>query len=98
MKANKHSKYTTEFKQTIVNLHHLGKSYDEIRREYGAAHSSLARWKKQFSKAKIGDDAVSTTQQIKALKKRNAQLQEENFILRKAIEIIVTTPIKDYKL
>ena len=33
------------------------------------------------------DDTVITAQQIKELQKRNAQLEEENLILKKAIAI-----------
>ena len=35
-------KYTEEFKQTIVNLYHSGKTYSQIQKEYGVSHSALA--------------------------------------------------------
>ena len=35
-------KYTPEFKQTIVNLYHLGKTYAKINQEYVISHSALA--------------------------------------------------------
>ena len=81
------NKYSSEFKQTIVNLYHSGKSYSQIHQEDGVSHSALANWIKQYSEVQIDDDTVLTAQQIKALQKRNAQLEEENLILKKAIAI-----------
>ena len=73
MSTKKSPKYTNEFKQTIVNLYHSGKTYSQINHEYGISHSALANWIKQFSEIKIDDDTVLTAKQIKELQKRNAQ-------------------------
>lgn len=89
----KQGKYTPEFKQTIVNLYHSGKSYSQIQKEYGVSSSALSNWVKQYSEVKIDNDTVLTAQQIKMLQKRNAQLEEENLILKKAIAIF--TPHSD---
>lgn len=91
----KSPKYTMEFKQTIVNLYHSGKTYEQIRKEYGISHSALANWLKLYSEVKIDDSTVLTAQQIKALQKRNAQLEEENLILKKAIAIFTPHSDKD---
>lgn len=87
------NKYTSEFKKTIVNLYHSGKSYAQIHTEYGVSSSALSKWVKLYSEVKIDDDTVITAQQIKELQKRNAQLEEENLILKKAIAIF--TPHSD---
>ena len=86
------NKYTNEFKKTIVNLYHSGKSYSQIQKEYGVSSSALSKWVKLFSEVK-NDDTVITAQQIKDLQKRNALLEEENLILKKAIAIF--TPHSD---
>ena len=52
--SGKIPKYTSEFKQTIVNLYHSGKTYAQIKQEYGISHSALANWIKQYSKVQIG--------------------------------------------
>ena len=95
MTVKKSPKYTAEFKQTIVNLYHSGKTYAQIQKEYGISHSALANWIKQYSEVQIDDDTVLTAQQIKALQKRNAQLEEENLILKKAIAIFTPHSGKD---
>lgn len=95
MSAKRSPKYTNEFKQTIVNLYHSGKTYTQIQKEYGISHNALANWIKQYSEVKIDDDTVLTAQQIKALQKRNAQLEEENLILKKAIAIFTPHSGKD---
>lgn len=79
--SSKNVKYSQEYKQTIVNLYHSGKTYSEIHREYGISYSALSNWIKQYSEVKIDDETVLTAKQIKELQKRNAQLEEENLIL-----------------
>ena len=93
--SSKNQKFTNEFKQTIVNLYHSGKSYSQIQKEYGVSHSALANWIKQYSEVKIDDNTVLTARQIKELQKRNAQLEEENIILKKAIAIFTPRSDKD---
>ena len=93
--SSRNQKYTQEFKQTIVNLYHSGKTYSEIHKEYGISHSTLSNWIKLYSEVKIDDDTVLTAKQIKELQKRNAQLEEENLILKKAIAIFTPHSDKD---
>lgn len=83
--SSKKPKYTQEFKQTIVNLYHSGKTYSEIYKEYGISHSALSDWIKLYSEVKIDNETVLTAKQIKELQKRNAQLEEENLILKKPL-------------
>ena len=66
MPRKKSTRYTEEFKKTIVNLHQNGKSYAEIEQEYGVSHSALAKWIKQYSVVKPDDDTLITAEQIKA--------------------------------
>ena len=80
---------TPEFKQTIVNLYHSGKTYAQIKAEYGVSSNALTNWLRQYSEVKLDDNTVVTAQQIKELQKRNAQLEEENLILKKAIAIFM---------
>lgn len=88
-------KYTEEFKQTIVNLYQSGKTYSQIHKEYGVSHSALANWIKKYSEVKIDDNTILTAKQIQELQKRNAQLEEENLILKKAIAIFTPHSDKD---
>ena len=92
--AEKVTRYTAEFKQTIVNLYHSGKSYSQIHNEYGISSSALSNWVKQYSEVKIDDDTVLTAQQIKALQKRDAQLEDENLILKKPLRFSRHTQTK----
>lgn len=95
MTNKKSPRYTNEFKQTIVNLYHSGKTYGQIKNEYGVSSSALSNWVKQFSEVQIDDNTVLTARQIKELQKRNAQLEEENLILKKAIAIFTPHSDKD---
>lgn len=78
---NSSPKYTEEFKKTIVSLYQSGKTYSQIQKEYGVSSSALSNWVRKYSQVRVDDDTVLSAQQIKALQKRNAELEEENLIL-----------------
>lgn len=88
-------KFDEEFKKSIVKLYESGKTQNSLSQEYGIAISSIARWVKQYSEVKIDDDTILTARQIKQLQKRNAQLEEENLILKKAIAIFTPRSTND---
>ena len=79
---NSHTKYSEEFKKTIVTLYQSGKTYADIRKEYGVSSSALSNWIRKYSQVQVDEDTVLTAQQIKALQRRNAELEEENLILK----------------
>lgn len=56
-------------------------------KEYGVSATALGRWIKQYSTVDTDDGEVLTAKQVKELQKRNAQLEEELLILKKAIAI-----------
>ena len=87
------SKYDVDFKKSIVALYQNGKSQAELSREYGVSLSAIAKWIKQFSEVKIDDDTILSAKQVRELQKRNALLEEENLILKKAIAIF--TPLSN---
>ena len=80
-------KYDESFKKSIVTLHQNGKTQTQLAKEYGISLTAISRWVKQYSEIKLDDDTVMTAKQIKELQKRNAILEEENLILKKAIAI-----------
>ena len=61
---------------------------EERSKEYGISVSAISRWIKLYSEVKVDDDIIMTAKQIKELQKRNAQLEEENIILKKALAIM----------
>lgn len=68
-------------------MHENGKSQSQLAREYGVSLSALSRWIKLFSEVRLDDDTVISAKQIKELQKRNAMLEEEILILKKAVAI-----------
>ena len=89
MSTNKRGiRYDEEFKRTLVNLYQNGnKSQAALCKEYGVSITALGRWIKQYSTVEVDDGEVLTAKQVKELQKRNAQLEEELLILKKAIAI-----------
>ena len=84
MAANNYTKYDEDFKKSLVSLHQNGKTQTQLCKEYGVSQSALGKWIKQYSTVEIDDGQVLTAKQVKELQKRNAQLEEENLILKKA--------------
>lgn len=82
-------RYDEDFKQSLVNLYQTGKTQTELCKDYGGSSSALAKWIKQYSQVRLEDNTVLTAKQIQELQKRNAQLEEENLILKKASAIFM---------
>lgn len=72
-----------------------GKTISSLSKEYGISMSALSKWVRQYSEVKIDSDTIITAKQIKELQKRNALLEEENLILKKAIAIFTPRSNKD---
>lgn len=85
--GSKSTRYDEEFKKSLVDLYHNGKTQVSICQEYGVSQTALTRWIKQYSSVETEDGDILTAKQIKELQKRMAQLEEENLILKKAIAI-----------
>ena len=86
--SNRGCRYDEEFKRTIVNLYNNGgKTQATLCQEYGISSTTLSRWIKLYSTVETDDGEVLTAKQVKDLQKRNAQLEEELMILKKAIAI-----------
>lgn len=86
--TNKQLQYDETFKKNIVALHQNEKNQTELSKEYGISVSAILRWIKLYSEVRVDDNTVMTAKQIKELQKRNAQLEEENIILKKALAIM----------
>jgi len=80
-------RYTEEFKESVVSLYSSGKTQRQLCEEYGISSSALSRWIKAYSEVKTDDGTVMSAKQVKELQKRNALLEEENLILKKALAI-----------
>jgi len=95
MATNNYTKYDEDFKKSIVSLYQNGKTQTQLCKEYGVSQSALAKWIKQYSSIQMDNGDILTAKQIKELQKRNAQLEEENLILKKAIAIFTPHSQKD---
>jgi transposase len=91
--GSKQTRYDEDFKKSLVSLYHEGKTQTSLCREYGVSQTALSRWIKAYSTVTTEDGEIMTAKQIKDLRKRMAQLEEENLILKKAIAIF--TPHSD---
>lgn len=87
MSTNKLTRYDEDFKKSLVLLRQNGKTQTQLCKEYGVSQTALTRWIKQYSTVEIDNGEMLTAKQVKELQKRNAQLEEENIILKKAIAI-----------
>ena len=95
MTGQKYTKYDEDFKKSLVSLYQNGKSQTQLCKEYGVSSSALGRWVKQYSTVQVDNGEVLTAKQVKELQKRNAQLEEENIILKKAIAIFTPHSASD---
>jgi len=80
-------RYSEEFKQQIVDLYNSGSSVSHLSREYGVTNVTIYKWIKELSPIKISDKEEMTSKEYEAMKKRIAELEMENEILKKATAI-----------
>lgn len=82
------SKYTEEFKNTIIELYKSGKTLVELNVEYGVPKSTICTWKKEDSPVIPSIEDSMTLKEFKELKKELNQIKMENEILKKAMAIL----------
>ena len=85
-------KYPEEFKKQIVELYKNGKTVINLAREYGLVEQTIYNWIHRYesvSKDEKGNDISQAD--INAMKKRIAELEMENEILKKATAIFAKT-------
>lgn len=80
-------RYSEGFKQQIVDLYHSGKPVLELSSEYGVATVTIYKWIKQLSPVQVSENEEITAKEYQLLRKRIAQLEMENGILKKATAI-----------
>ena len=80
-------RYSEEFKQQIVDLYHAGSSVTYLSREYGVANVTIYKWIKELSPVKVSEKEEITSKEYEKMKKRIAELEMENEILKKATAI-----------
>lgn len=86
--SNRGTRYDEDFKRTLINLYQSGgKTQVALCKEYGIAPMTLNRWIKQYATVETDDGEVLTAKQVKELQMRNARIEEEILIRKKAIAI-----------
>ena len=86
--AKKQNKYTSEFKQQVVELYNTGNySYTQLSSEYGVSTSTLLNWVRTLSPVEISENQTISAKEFKALQKKMKELEVENEILKKATAI-----------
>lgn len=91
--------FSVEYKKEIIKLvTEQGKKVTEVAKDIGVSEVSVRRWIKQYGIH--GEDAFPgkgklrpEDEEIRRMKKKMADLEEENAILKKAITIF-TKPVK----
>ena len=81
------SRYSPEFKQSLVEMHNQGRSYIELAAEYGPSADSIRNWVKLYTVHGV-DGEKWTQADVNVLQKENAKLREELEILKRAAVLL----------
>jgi transposase len=99
MKAVTRKRYTAEFKAQAVGLVGLGKPVSEVAEDLGIGSSILYGWVRKTSQpAHLGSAGLRAVgeepgaDEVRRLRRENANLKLENDILKKAAIILGTRP------
>lgn len=86
--AKKNTRYTEEFKEQVVDLYNSKtKTVSELNSEYGVSNVTIYQWIKQLTPVKINETEEMSSKDYDKMKKRIAELEMENEILKKATAI-----------
>ena len=87
--AKEYAKHDEEFKKMIVNLCETSKdkTMSDIAREYGITRTSITQWRKKYGTITTSTGETTCNDEILKLKKELQQVQLENEILKKAVDI-----------
>lgn len=84
-------KYDDEFRKQIVDLVKSKiKTVNEVVGEYGVSDVTIYSWIKKYNKSssfRAEDQLTDSQKELKELKKKLKQIEEENEILKKAMAI-----------
>lgn len=99
MKVATRKQYTAEFKAQAVELAKLGRPVPELAGELGIGSNVLYRWvQKARDDSQVGSEGAeavgerAAADELRILRKENANLKLENDILKKAAVILGTQP------
>lgn len=81
---NKKTRYSEEFKQSIVSLSQTGRSANSLAKEYGVSVSTVSKW---INQANPTNDRVLSKNE-RELMKENKRLKEEIDILKRAAVLL----------
>ena len=87
----KGTRYTDEFKRQIVNLYNSGRSAYKLAKEFDISVPSVYKWVKESKTTgsfKTVDNLTEEQKELIRLRKKNAELEMENDILKQAALIM----------
>lgn len=88
---SKGQRFTDEFKKQIVSLYEAGKKVSLISREYEISTPTIYKWIKEYNTTgsfRYEDNISVEAKELKQAKKRIAELEMENDILKQAALIM----------
>jgi len=95
MNQKPRKRYTTEFKAQAVELLDTGKPVPQVAEELCISSALLYKWRQGAQVGSTGPRAEGEgvgTDDLRALRRENALLRQENDILKKAAVILGTRP------
>lgn len=97
MKVKTRKRYSEEFKAQAVELAELGKPVSEVAKDLGISSDLIYRWKRETPSSPRGSGGLRSgdaadTEELRKLRRENANLKIENDILKKAALILGTKP------
>jgi len=88
---SKGQRYTDDFKKQIVRLYQSGKQVSVLSKEYVISLPTIYKWIQESNTTgsfKTSDNLSEEQRELKALRKRTAELEMENDILKQAALIM----------
>ena len=84
-------RYDADFKQKLLEMHSNGRSIRSLSEAFGINENLLYKWKR-LSQASLSKEKKGEIEEIKHLRKRLKEVEQERDILKKALGIFSRHP------
>lgn len=88
----KRRRYDSAFKSKMIELHNQGRSIKSLSASFGISENVLYRWRKEYESASQDVGRNTQIEELRDLRKRLREVEQERDILKKALRIFSRHP------
>ena len=85
-------RYSEDFKKQVLVLLRGGKTYRQIKSEFGISIGVISKWAKKYPQETPPRKAAPKESELERLRKRVDELEAQNLVYKKALAVFILRP------